>query len=192
MYEILKQYEKIGERIVSVVELREMLGVGKKEYSRYGDFKTHVLEVCRKALSENTDIMFTYGPHGKLGPGGKILMLRFVISKNTGYVDQFTLDDFIDMDEGSELPVPVRTRHDEIIDLLSDACNHEFLREQMQLILDLVVQIVPVGVTGVGTEHYDYLFRKYNELNYQAGKKDIKDKFGYFRAMVKADLPEGI
>ena len=190
MYEILKQYEKIGERIISIVELRELLGIDKKEYTRFGDFKVRVLDACREALIENTDITFTYGPHGKLGPGGKILVLRFIISRNTGYVDQLTLDEFIDIESGEDgPPLPVRTRHDEIIDLLSDACNHEFLREQMQLLLDLVIQIVPIGITGVGTEHHDYLFRKYNELNYQAGKRGIKDRFEYLRAMIKAEVP---
>jgi len=190
MYEILKQYEKIGERIISIVELRELLGIDKNEYTRYSDFKIRVLDACQEALTENTDITFTYGPHGKLGPGGKILVLRFVISKNTDYVDQFTLDEFIDIkSEETEPPMPVRTRHDEIVDLLSDACSHEFLLAQVQLLLDLIIQIIPIGVTGVGTEHHDYLFRKYNELNYQAGKREIKDRFEYLRAMIRAELP---
>jgi len=191
MYEILKQYEKFGYREISIADLRELLGLGKKEYPRYGDFKTRVLEACREALAENTDITFTYAPHGKLGPGGKILALRFDISTNTDYVDQLVLTDFIDGEyEPAEPPIPVRTRHDEIIELLSDACNHEFTSTQVQLLLDMVVHIVPYGVDGVGIEHNHYLSRKYNELNYQAGKREIKDRFEYFRAMIRTDMPD--
>jgi plasmid replication initiation protein len=87
MYEILKQYESIGGRIVSVNELKELLGINAKAYPRFGDFKTWVLDVCQKALEENTDIKFTYGPIGKRGKGGKILTLRFEIVKNEKYVD---------------------------------------------------------------------------------------------------------
>jgi len=39
MYEILKQYESAGFRILSVGELRELLGIGKKEYPRFNDLK---------------------------------------------------------------------------------------------------------------------------------------------------------
>ena len=35
MYEILKQYEKIGSRVLGVDELKELLGVAKNEYPRF-------------------------------------------------------------------------------------------------------------------------------------------------------------
>lgn len=96
MYEILKQYEKIGYRIVPIAELRGMLGIGENEYPRFGDFKTHVLEVCRHALMEYTDISYTYESHGKKGPGGKILQIKFNVTKNKGFIDPLSLEKFID------------------------------------------------------------------------------------------------
>lgn len=96
MYELLKQYQTVGVRIFSVEELKEYLGIGKDEYPRFGDFKSHVLNVCQKALYEHTDIKFTYVPEGKRGAGGKILKLKFIIEKNKNYIDQLTLDMFID------------------------------------------------------------------------------------------------
>lgn len=97
MYEILKQCEKIGHRIVEIMELRKMLGVEKDEYPRYNSFRERVLDPCQKALSEKTDIAFTYGSHGKKGPGGKILTLKFKITKNEKYKSPINLEKFIDL-----------------------------------------------------------------------------------------------
>ena len=97
MYEILKQHEKIGHKVVSVKELREMLGIGADEYPRFERFKNDVLNVCQKALAEHTDISYIYEPHGKKGRGGKILELKFTITKNKDFVDPLSLSKFIDL-----------------------------------------------------------------------------------------------
>lgn len=96
MYEILKQYERVGERVIHVSELRNLLGIELNEYPRYGDFKRWVLEACRAALAENTDISFTYEPYGKKGQGGKIIQLKFTIMKNDSYVDPISLAEFLE------------------------------------------------------------------------------------------------
>jgi len=95
MYEILKQYEWRGERIISVAELKALLGIERKEYPSFGDFKKRVLDACKKALKEKTDIEFTYEPHLRSGRGGKIQSIRFVIIKNTDYVCHLKLDNLI-------------------------------------------------------------------------------------------------
>lgn len=94
MYEILKQYEKIGKRELSVHELRELLGIDKDEYTYWQNFKVRVLDSCQQALKETTDICFTY-ERGKVGQGGKWLSVVFYITKNTDYIDQLSLDEFI-------------------------------------------------------------------------------------------------
>lgn len=97
MYEILKQYENIGKRELTVTELRELLGIGKKEYSGrtgWSDFKKKVLDSCQQALKETTDICYTY-ERGKVGKGGKWLSIVFHIKRNEDYTDQLTLDEFI-------------------------------------------------------------------------------------------------
>ena len=96
MYEILKQFEFIGDRVLSIDELKALLGIGKKEYPLFNDFKRRVLDVCQAALLEHTDICFDYEPYGKRGKGGKILLLRFLIRKNENYVDQMNLSMFIE------------------------------------------------------------------------------------------------
>ncbi|MCL2287789.1 MAG: replication initiation protein [Candidatus Bathyarchaeota archaeon] len=97
MYEILKQYEKTGHRVMTIKELKEQLGIEENEYPRYNDLKSHVLEVCRKALAENTDISFTYEVHKRKGRGGKISELKFIITKNKDYKDPLSLEKFIEL-----------------------------------------------------------------------------------------------
>jgi len=96
MYELLKAYEKRGgERIISVADLKALLGIEEMEYSRYGDFKNRVLNACQKALKEKTDIEFTYKPYSRIGKGGRIQTLRFTITKNAEYTNQLNLEEFL-------------------------------------------------------------------------------------------------
>ena len=97
MYEILKQYEWLGKREMTVTELRELLGIGKNEYSGrtgWSDFRKKVLDSCQQALKESTDICYTY-ERGKTGKGGKWLTVIFHIAKNKDYVDPISLKEFI-------------------------------------------------------------------------------------------------
>jgi hypothetical protein len=59
IYELLKQYEKIGERRFTVTELKEILGI-TSEYKLYGHFKNKILDKAQAKLEEHTDINFTY------------------------------------------------------------------------------------------------------------------------------------
>ena len=95
MYELLKQYEKFGKLEISVSELREYLSFVPDQYPQFERFKTRVLDSCKKALAENTDIRFTY-EHGKRGLRGKWLTIIFHIYKNTDYKAPLELRDFID------------------------------------------------------------------------------------------------
>lgn len=96
-YEILKQYQWRGVHVFSVKNLKNLLGIDENEYTKFYDFKRCVLDVCQKALSENTDICFKYEPHGKKGRGGKILELKFNITKNTKFQDPLALEKFTDI-----------------------------------------------------------------------------------------------
>jgi hypothetical protein len=60
MYELLKQYEKIGSRKVTTEKLRELLMLEEDEYSQFSDFRKRVLKTAQNELSEKTDIAFTW------------------------------------------------------------------------------------------------------------------------------------
>lgn len=78
IYELLKQYEKIGQRTMEVQELKEMLGV-TSEYPLYANFKQRVVDKAQKDLLTNTDISFTYV---EIKSGKSVVALTFFISKN--------------------------------------------------------------------------------------------------------------
>lgn len=101
MYELLKQYEKLGKIEIKVSELREYLSFLPGQYPQLERFKKYVLDSCQKALAENTDIRFTY-EHGKRGLRGKWLTIIFHIYKNTDYKAPLELRDFIDKQSASQ------------------------------------------------------------------------------------------
>jgi len=186
MYELLKQYERIGERILKIEELKELLGIGLKEYPRFGDFKVKVLDSCRAALEEHTDIKFTYEPTGKKGRGGKIFYLKFTIFKNNNYKDQLMLDDFINY---QDLPQQEDTYNN--LEFYAEACNNEFTPEEIQVLYNFVIKIIPQKLNSDNQlERYDYIKRKYDELNFQASRRRINRRFGYLKTIIESDLEE--
>jgi len=194
MYEILKQYETAGMRVLAVDELKELLGIRKDEYPRYNDFKNRVLDSCQQALKEHTDIKYSYAPHGKKGAGGKVLALKFIIEKNGDYTDQITLAEFIeeqraaaDEADHEEDGGYTRNPYDERIELLSDACNDEFSTEEIKLFYGLILDHEPHLSTDEIAMH-DYLQRRYQYLNSQAQKKKIPHRFGYLKSLIGKEI----
>jgi len=182
MYEILKQYETIGQRILTVEDLKSLLGISNDEYPRFGDFKKYVLNACQKALTEHTDIKFTCEPHGKKGRGGKIHSLKFIIEKNEDYVDKITLemfleeqkieavvdyDDFDDDIEGRE------SRYDQRISFLGEACCDEFSREEIIVLFNKMRECEPHIIMD-DLRCYHYLNDRYNEMLMRNDKSTIK------------------
>ena len=131
MYEILKQYEKIGKREITVSELRELLGIAPNEYSnRWDNFKMYVLDSCQQALKENTDICFTY-ERGKTGKGGKWLSIIFHIFKNTEHKDPLSLNEFIHIQEVN------------IDSEISDVFQNQLTKLQINELITLSQQLYP-------------------------------------------------
>lgn len=188
MYEILKQYEHAGAREINLMDLRCFLGINKDEYPRWDRFKDRVLDSCQQALAEHTDIKFTYEPIKK-GRGGKITALKFIIEKNNDYIDQLTLDEFIETQSNLEVDGELHEINfeNEKLEFLADACNNEFSESEMQLLYDLILQIIPYG-DKADIERYHYLQRKYNELVYRAEKTKINSRFSYLKSIVQADI----
>jgi plasmid replication initiation protein len=60
LYELLKQYERIGKRYFLIPELRDILGIRKDEYQRYYNFKIKVLDRAMNEINKNTDITISY------------------------------------------------------------------------------------------------------------------------------------
>jgi len=94
IYELLKQYEKIGYRTFEFEELKEIIGAkemhrnskGKVEtkdnYPLYGSFNQKILKNAQKHLMLHTDLCFEFEPIKK---GRKVHKIRFIIMRNPRY-----------------------------------------------------------------------------------------------------------
>jgi len=80
IYQLLKQYEKIGKRKFELEELQNILEVPKSFY-RYSQFKQKILTVALNELFEYSDIYFTYK---EIKTGKKVTGLEFEIIKQAG------------------------------------------------------------------------------------------------------------
>ena len=154
MYEILKQYEGLGKRELTITELRELLGIGVNEYSDrtgWSNFKKYVLDSCQQALKESTDICYTY-ERGRTGKGGKWLTIVFHIFKNEDYKDPLSLKEFIARQpEPNPLALGTMSADDELVgqtslseapaepqNALAKAVDNEFDEETMRLIAEKI------------------------------------------------------
>lgn len=188
MYELLKQYEKIGYRVLAVEELKELLGIDKNEYGdRFDNFKKRVLDVCQQALFAYTDIKFTYEPFGKKGKGGKILFLKFFIKKNGDFSDQLTLEMFID-EKKEEFDEIEPTVFDERIRFLSEACNDEFSTKEIVVLYNLMIENLPYGTIRDDLKCYDFLKHKFDYMIMRNEKESIKNRFAYMKKIISSEI----
>ncbi len=79
MYELLKQYERIGKRYFDLENLRLILGINPEEYKLYGHFKNKVILKAQNDLREVTDIHFTFK---EKKDSRRVVGLTFQILKN--------------------------------------------------------------------------------------------------------------
>jgi hypothetical protein len=199
MYEILKQYENIGKRELTITELRELLGIDPNEYPRWDNFKMRVLDSCQQALKESTDICFTY-ERGKSGQGGKWLSIVFHIEKNEEYIDQLSLEEFIDLQPVSE---PIDMALDDELDgqmtifdeqecidygsnlgnLLGEALDNEFTVEQVRVLQDLVIKAVP---SSDALERCNYLVGQVHKMNTHTPA----NRYRYLCRMIENDIAD--
>jgi plasmid replication initiation protein len=204
MYEILKQYEVAGSVVYSLDELKEFIGIPKNEYPRFNNFKQWVLDACQQALAEYTDICFTYEPYGKKGKGGKVLSLKFTITKNSNYIDQFTLNEFMerqsteigDVEYDEQELEEAESRFEgfgelkERFILLNESCEGEFTNEQLQCIYDVLLQTTEIDIVRDDIRLCDCLSAKYHDFKRVAAEKKaagdpIVSRYGYFMRMLE-------
>jgi plasmid replication initiation protein len=203
MYEILKQYEARGCRVVAIDDLKGLLGLNVSDYPRFNSFRERVIDVCQQALAENTDIKFTYEPYGEKGRGGKIRQLKFTIAKNANHNDQLSLDDFIDrqdvFDGAAAAPADEGGGFlQRMYPILGIACGNEFSPGEMTVLYDLTLKLAPPKPAAKTDEYvmkdaFDYIKRKHDELNLRAGRKDlppVKSRFGYIKKLMEAELDD--
>lgn len=84
IYELLKQYEPIGKRKITIEDLKEMLDIQEK-YSLYANLKQRVILKAQADLALFTDIRFTFD---EIKRGKSVTEIIFYIFKNTDVIDK--------------------------------------------------------------------------------------------------------
>ena len=193
MYELLKQYESAGERRLPLSELKQLLGFEATDYPRWDNFRTRILESCKEALAENTDICFEYKP---IKAGRKITGVHFTIRSNDNYVDQLSLEEFIDQQdmeieaEFEEIEeTPAHEYANSLFEFYAEACGNEFTQEQMEEFLAIMSSR---GIFSDSLDHnenqmirHNFLARAYAALKVadQEGKIE-RSRYQYFKGIV--------
>ena len=79
LYELLKQYQKIGKRRFQIDELKLLLSIEPNEYTLYGHFKDRIIKKAQKDLLEHTDIYFEFAEETEKK---KVFAITFYILEN--------------------------------------------------------------------------------------------------------------
>ena len=176
MYEILKQYENIGKREISVDDLQELLGV---KYSRWDKFRQSVLDNCQKALKATTDICYTY-EKGKGGKGGKWLTIIFYIYKNVPESTEITLLE-------SELTgyIDISTEHEEKKEELS-----ETLQNMIMFADDLTKNEIKEIYYAMQEKGYSDIYLSFKRLYQTAVNNDPDDLKKYILGIIRKEKIE--
>lgn len=162
IYELMKQYENIGEREILLEELRKYLGIEENEYLRFGNFENRVLKTTKEEINKYTDINIDYE---KIKTGRKITSILFTIdSKNKDekiYIEY--LNEFYNIKE-------MQTK--------MGLSNENFSAKQ-------IIAIYEKAVEKAGNEDID-LF-EYIRLNYLHIKDKARNKYGYLLKALEND-----
>lgn len=81
LYELLKQYKKIGKREISLEDLRFILGLDKDQYKISRDFRKFIIEKSINYINKNTDIEVTFS-ESKIGRVTKGIKFYISSKKN--------------------------------------------------------------------------------------------------------------
>lgn len=79
VYNLLKQYEQLKERVIELDLLRNILGIRKDQYTLYSNFKKDILESTKKELNSKADIYFDFD---EIKYGRRVGAIRFRIFQN--------------------------------------------------------------------------------------------------------------
>jgi plasmid replication initiation protein len=87
LFQLLKQFESVGERTMSLTDLKYKLSLDDK-FKQYNDFKRYVLEIAQREIKENCDIYFDYE---ELREGRKVTSIKFIIHSQDTAREQIKL-----------------------------------------------------------------------------------------------------
>jgi plasmid replication initiation protein len=89
LYELLKQYEKIGIRSITIDDFRCVLDIDDKQYPKYANLKQKVISVAVNEINSKTDLYIEYE---EIKEVRKITSLKFYIKHNETVKSEIAID----------------------------------------------------------------------------------------------------
>lgn len=162
IYELLKQYEKIKERVFSVTDLRKVLGA-EDVYPAYGNFKQRVLIPAQKELKKKTDISFEME---EFKEARRVEKIKFIITSKKTKISQ-QLDLF----------------EDNLEDFQRKSFTEKAKKIAMHIGFKLSDKILNAWEETYGQE------RVLEVMADIKGRRDINNPIGYITSILKASEP---
>lgn len=132
-YMLMKEYEGVGKKKIRLTELIDWLKVNPNMPWKY--FKRDVVDICQKALTELTDVIFTYECKRN---GHAYEYITFFIKPN--HHEQMMLDDYEDDEniqaevlETEETVSEAYKYSNENLEFLAEACDNSFPKMRCRL-----------------------------------------------------------
>jgi plasmid replication initiation protein len=151
IYELLKQYEKIGKRRLSIDELRNMLKLGEK-YEKFGDLSRWVIKPSIKQINESTDLKVNKVTNEKIGR--RVTSILFEFRSKERVIKTRKLGEY----EGSNISKELKDYLAKYGIYLSDKQISQISKKYLKEHIDIAVRVT-----------------KRASLN-----KDLKNKSGFF------------
>ena len=167
LYEVLKQYEKIGNTKIELLELQRMMCVN---VSIFNDFKLKRLEPAIKDINEYTDIQVSYKKNLSCR---KVVALTFTIKKKE-------LALLVETVENVEKTV------NNPLEKLYYRCNEAYTMEQLKIMIDYIENS---GVK-INISLDNYIYSVYANIKFNGNK--VNNLFKYTLGVIKKQLDEHI
>lgn len=173
LYEVCKQYQKLGNAKFEIKELQEMLCC---RMTQFRDFNSKILKPAIKDINEYTDIMVSYE---KILSCRKVVALKFTITKKGIFKD------IIDVPNKSQntdallesIQPPISEVDDKIMTLYYEL-EKVYSMDELKQLLDICA--------GISSKPDVYLKNIYYQI--KARKKKINNLFSYTLTVINADL----
>lgn len=177
-----------GEWEVDLKELRDKVLDCKAQqtYQEFKEFKKAVLAPAVKEVNEKTDCHFDYEA---IKRGRRVAKIKFIYHSKEQVDGQLSFDTPVVVPQLSDQSEGKAEKEEidyggELANLLGDAAlNNEFSPEQVRVIQDLVLRIVP---SRDHLELCNYLIERVHRMNAYNPRKDRR--FAYLRKMLEKEL----
>lgn len=173
MYQLLKANAFKTPPVVEYAysDLKEMLGIGSKQYKAFKDFRKNVLEVAKKEIGNKSDISFEYE---KITHGRKVMGLRFLITRKKDHgKEEMILENIYTKEQFEDLRKQAGLE------------NESFTNAQ-------IMELYEIAIMKIG--NVDVCPYKYINLNYlnMMNLGNARNKFAWLKKALENDFASAV